>query len=494
LLIALSCKKEYSYEGSGIPTIPVEPPIGKGSWEFKEASLKYAGPVDTAFLTKEDRNRVLRITGKTPDGKQQLLFTIISPTPEIETKTYSTTQTEVKFLYQTSNKVIYSAVPYRNGDMYVTITEIDSKHVKGTFKGLVIDSVNKTREIVDGHFVAPLKVITGSGATGRVMLWAVTGCNGAVKVRVNNQPGEIRMFSSSAPLCGDEGTASYILSPGEYGWVAYCGIDSVVGKVLVKADSCSKVLVDFPFRPAPSTETKNDSCRVKSINSSGTFSYSINADFENDIARIITFPVDVYRGFVFSVRHYIEYTSNEVKVHDNEYFVKDASGKVIEHHGFLSPDNWNAQKVIIKYTYSGNHLLRATIHRLDQSMLREVNFSWNNGNLTKVRIDFLTSGTQTEYLYDYYSDKDVRGFPYIVKELPELLFYQSALNIGSTSKNAVKNFTWKSYDQMGRVITNQKYFIEGYVIDANNYVVALTMREGSSYSNITHFSFSYYCF
>jgi hypothetical protein len=496
IIIVFSCQKEIEWEGNGsVSEPPTEVPYPKGSWEFKE-SEHFTGPVDTAFLTKENANRVLTVNGHTSDGQHQLLIRVSSPTGSVEKKTYNTTKNQVKFLYKGVSDTVYYAIPYLDGDIYVTITEIDDKHVKGTFKGIAIDKVKKSRNIVDGKFDSPLKVASGTSQTGQVMLWAAEDCNGPIQVKVNNQGGEISIFSNIPPDCGEAGRATFTLRPGEYKWAAYCGGDSVTGKVHVKADSCSSIKVIFPFRPAPETTTNDDSCKVQSITGAGTFDATIFSEYEVGEVKSITFPVDVYNGYVFFIRQEVVYAGDTVKIWDNQYFLLDASGKPREYVGLLNPAKRQSQTVRNVYTYdNAGHLIKADIYKTpDNFFMRGVKINWGNNNIQSMMIEYPFVGWSTEIVFEYYTDKLVRGFPYLFKDIPELFYFQTALNFKGLTGNAVKSITTRSFDRAGEVVTEQKYLYENYVIDANKYVQQVTVRDPSWWQNITNYQFDYICF
>src|SRR5215216_5292575 len=113
LLLVLSCGKEFSFEGDGSNNQSSlgDTVIYKSTWEFKEGSSHYQGPVDTAFLTKESANEVLTINGKTISGSEKLTIVITSAST-IKKGSYATNQFQVKFLYISVDDTIFSARPY----------------------------------------------------------------------------------------------------------------------------------------------------------------------------------------------------------------------------------------------------------------------------------------------------------------------------------------------------------------------------------------------
>lgn len=497
LLLVLSCGKEFSSEGNGNgnQSSLEDTIIYKSTWEFKEGSSHYQGPVDTAFLTKENGNQVLTINGKTITGSEKLTIVLTSP-GAIKKGSYATNQFQVKFLYTTVDDTIFSARPYFGGDMLVTITEIDDRHVTGTFRGIALDRTKKDKEIIEGKFVSPLKKGSGSG-TGGVILWASESCNGPIKVKVNNLPGEITAFPFVTPDCGEAGSASFTLQQGSYRWVAYCTTDSISGIVNVAADSCSKIKIIFPFKPAPVTHTSDDSCVVETIRVRiGENTNVISAEFLSDRVETIYFDVDVYKKIFVYTKHYFEYAANTINILDGRHqFILDPAGRVLQYNGLLEPNVfWQAQKIISNYYYDKGYLYEVRVIKDDGTPFRTVKLDWENGNIKTIKADYLVGGGSDEIYVDYYADKNIKAFPYIFSDIPELFFFQSGINTGPSIKYAIKTRRMKSYDRYGKLISDNTWTYDNYIIDANNYIQSLSLHHSSPFDPGIHYSFTYHCF
>jgi hypothetical protein len=494
-LFLFACGKEYSHEGGPLTNQPSgDSVVHKSAWEFKESSILYKGPVDTAFLIWETGKQLLSISGKSTSGDQRISI-VISNAGSITAGTYATNQFQVKFFYTTAADTLYAARPYFGGNLSVTITEIDDHHVKGTFRGIALDKTIKSRDIVDGSFSSTLKKASAATATGAVLLWASENCNGPIKVKVNNIAGEITSFPFMTPDCGEAGSAGYSLKPGNYKWVAYCDKDSISGNVKVSADSCSKIKIEFPFTPAAVTYTK-DSCKIKSINATGVNHLLVNTEFLNNKINAIIFPVDVYAGMIFSIPHRLEVDGDTIMFADRKHkFVLDPSGKVIRYSGLLRADVWQSQKVTNNFTYgNGANLTQVNVIKDDGTPFRNLYIAWQNGNLTSIKIEYLASGSSNELLFDYYLNKEVAAFPFVFMDIPEMFFFQTGLNFGHSSKNAVKSMRQKSYDNTGKLVSDLTWAYERYIIDANNYVQQVRVHRIDRWDDITDYMFTYHCF
>ena len=496
-LIFWSCQKEYSYEGGEI----LQPgndsgTLVKSEWDFTANTSFYHGPVDTAYLTTEGVFTVLTLTGKSADGNESILIKLKTADPAFQKgKTYKTYLDQTKFIYQNETDTIYSAVLYSGGDLYVTISSIDENKVVATFEGQAINRDGNRTPIVDGHFSSPIKKGPQSN-NGYIMLWAKVLCNGPVRVTVNQQPGTIEKSFSSAPDCGEPGSATFNLHAGLYNWTAYCGTDSLTGKIDVTAAGCSKVFVDFPYRPAPITNTRKN-CKLSELsyedpaiiplNPKLTYNHVTNGYTGVDITDLKYFvaPAPII------VTHNVSYQGDTIFIDkDNQYvryFITDAMGRVILYHGSKDPTVFYPfpPQIIIKYTYDNQNQLvkRETFNPSNMNLVSELLFIWNNGNIVST-IEKSSAPQPTITNYTYYN-KQVNEMPFLNTDAFELLFYQSLVNFGNRSENLLKQKIIQTLNGPGI------FDYDGYIIDDNNYVLACRF-----YRNTKHvsFQFNYQCF
>jgi hypothetical protein len=501
-MLLWGCGKEYSYEGGGkLPPIDTinGGNIVKSEWRFTETEFKYAGPVDTAYLTQEGIAAVLTITGKTTDGRQNIYIKLKDITGKIQKgKTYKTTLDQVKFLYRQANETLYSAIPYKGGDVYVTVSDYDSTRIIGTFKGLVKDKNMRSLSVADGYFSSPLKKAPPGQVTGYAMLWATELCNGPIKVKVNNIDGGIEQAVFSAPDCGEAGGATYQLSPGAYNWVAYCGKDSVAGIVTVKANDCAKIQIKFPFKPAPVTYTEKELiCKISEVQFSGDLESDSDKSSNHVIAEYKGSNIDIFKYYVVPVPvifpHIVTYEPNTIVLalgqNWEKRFVTDAKGRIVQYSGpaditIMYPTDRNVK---IKYYYdSDGHLIkRELFDARSQALKVQSTYTWKNGNLIRSVENFPLLGHSKETEYEYY-DKEVKAMPFIDFNAFELVLFQPLFDIGVSSKNILKRITVYT---LGNATS---YDYDSYVIDDNGYVLSCRMYFYTG--NETNLNFNYKCF
>jgi len=494
-LIFWRCQKEYSYEG-GVNTFPGNggDPVLKSEWDFTASATLYHGPVDTAYLTKEGVFTVLTLTGKSAGGSEFIRIKLKTTDAAFQKgKTYKTFLDQAKFIYQNEIDTIYSAIPYKGGDLHVTISAIDSNKVIATFIGQALNATGRSNEITLGHFSSPIKKGTQSN-NGYVMLWANVLCNGSVKVKVNNQQGTIEKSFSSAPDCGEPGAATYNLPAGSYQWVAYCGTDSLQGMIDVAAGACDKLQIDFPYRPAPITKT-NQNCKLSEISYQSTGVLDPKLTYNN--------VVNIYNGarvnqltyfaapapVIFA--HTISYSGDTIFIDGDsqytKYFIVDAKGRVVLYYGSSDPTIFYPvpPEQIVKYSYDNqNQLIKRETFNSGNTNLFTTLFIWNNGNIISTSESSLASSQPTISNFQYYS-KQVRAMPFLYSTGFELFFYQSLINFGNPCKNLLKQKIIQT--------TNIPVVLDynSYIVDDNDYVLSCRVSVNTVYID---FQFNYQCF
>ncbi len=491
-----SCQKEYSYEG-GINPVPGNDSgyIVKSEWDFTANASLYHGPVDTAYLTKEGIFTVLTLTGKSASSIETIKIKLKTADAVFQKgKTYKTYLDQAKFIYQDETDTIYSAILYKGGDLYVTISDINSNKVIATFTGLALDATGKSAAITLGHFSSPIKKGIQSN-NGYVMLWANILCNGPVSVKVNNRQGTIEKSFSSAPDCGEAGTATYNLPAGSYQWAAYCGANSLTGMIDVSAGACSKLLIDFPYRPASVTNT-NKNCKLSGLSYRSTGQLDSKLSL-NDVlnvyngASIIALKYYVIPAPVI-ISHTISYKADTIFIdRDNQYtkyFTVDSKGRVVSYLGSSNPTVFYPfpPESIVKYSYDNQNQLikRETFNPGNNNLVSTTVYIWNNGNIVSTIETSLASTQPITSNFQYYS-KQVRTMPLLNSNGFELFFYQSLINFGNPCKNLLKQ-------KIVQTTTIPAVFdYNNYVIDDNDYVLSCGVSANTKHID---FQFSYQCF
>ncbi len=493
IALLIACKKEKSFESGGTNTLNTE-------WEFKENKV-YKGKVDTAFLDDFGTSiNTLFLTGTSSDGQELLAIQVIGLNSSAP-GTYRSPN--VLFTYLNSRTSLYESDLSAAGDFTLVVTKIDSVSISATFTGKVKDSSGASKTVTEGKFTAKLKnnvVNPPPVGSGGVVFWAKAGCTGAnpaILVKVNNtQTGTITSFVPTAPTaCGGSGNASFILPPGTYAWTAYCGsTDSTSGSVTIVANQC--VSQEVSFVPQPPTN-----CKISDI---GFYDLATNVPVAGihavynaggqvtNVQLIDSLSNQVINNFVLT------YSAGKIQIDNNQSFNLDGSGRVTEFRGFFDPTDNTSDKVIIKYTYDANgYMNKYTFEYADTpGVIRwQGIFEYTGGNLTKITENdpALPAAGKIETLYEYHTNV-AKNFLYFIPSF-EIIYFQSAINAGKSSQNAIKKETVKYTDGAGNVQTQVTNY-DTYVIDSgtNPYVRSFKITgDGNYYFTDVRIGLKYKC-
>ena len=380
------------------------------------------------------------------------------------------------------------------------ITKIDSVSVSGTFTGKVLDSLGAPKTIVDGKFSAKLHNPSNPPpvGNGQLTFWAKQSCaaGGNITVKLNNnQTGVITAFTANEPACGATGTASFTLPAGVYNWKANCGTsDSTSGVVTVQSNQCVKLEVVFA---APVDCTISDFA---------FYDYATNLAFGTirstyNASRVVTNIqfIDSINAMVIANWN-VSYSAGRVQLDANQYFLLDASSRIIEFHGYEDPSDNTTDETITKYTYDANGYMNGfTIAYADTpavTVWRGV-LVWTNGNLMKLTEDDPSTPGSIRYetTYDYYATT-VKNFIYTLP-LAEITLFQTAINAGKKSQNGLKSETLKYIDPSnGNVLDTDVTNYDNYVIDPapNQYVRSFRQMDAADPTTALRIVLSYRCF
>lgn len=433
-----SCQKEKSFETGGGGAV-------KTDWEFKEDKV-YKGKVDTAYIEDFGTSvKSLFLEGTSSDGKQTLSIQVIAFDPTAAAS-YSSPQVLFQFLSSTAS--LYANDPTSTGDFTVIITKIDATSVTGTFTGKVKDTANAVKTIVDGKFSAKLKNTSTNPQDGQLIFWAKSSCTSGGNINIklsNNQTGTITSFTPTEPNCGAAGSANFTLPAGNYTWKANCGSqDSTSGQITVVGNQCVKQEILFGVQAVTNCHI-TDYALYEFI--SNTPVYSARSTYTNNVVTNIKL-IDSLSMTVDNDFN-ITYPAGKVQINSDQYFVVDGTGRVTEFHGYDDPTSDTTPKVIIKYTYDASgYMSQYTLEDASapgQIVWKGI-FTWSNGNLIKVAENNPSDATAKKYetTYDYYTST-VKNFIYDFP-LPEITYFQTAINPGKNSLNAMKTETRKEID------------------------------------------------
>ena len=241
--VLFSCKKDYSDEDGKIPGIV------ETTWEFKANGQQYNGDMDSAYVQTAAGFSALSMIGSKPAGESgEIILQIIGS--DITTGTYSSP--DIFFQYSENGTIVYQTIPGQTSSFTITITEIDTAIVSGTFSGTVLDSQGNSHNITDGKFTVERTANFNPGPPPDVQLtvWAEEICfdGSSIEIKVSDQIGFISDATPFEPECGTQGTATFTLPQGIYTVTAICGADTLMYDVNL-VTSCTKLLIDFVNPP-----------------------------------------------------------------------------------------------------------------------------------------------------------------------------------------------------------------------------------------------------
>lgn len=473
LFFVLSCQKDLSFEDDG------SGPLGSAQWEFKEGALKFKGSVDTAYIdTIAAGLYALNVDGTSDSGTQQITLQVIAP--EIKVGTYKTPQ--VIFAYDQGGSTLYYNDPLAANDFTINVTAINSTSVTGTFSGKVYNQVDSPKVITDGRFTATLKTVVTpppppTGDSGQVTIWAAAACSGGtgpITVKISDKSGSISTFTAAEPAaCGAAGSASFKLPVGNYTWKAYCGGDSTSGNVDVTKNGCVKA------------ECKFLACKIEKIWETSLVDGKAEFSYISTYTAALVSNVTVWDsagsdfGGVFPITRP---TGTKVQVDANQYFNLDATGKITEFHGFDDITSDTTAKVTIKYTFNAAGQMTKRAYQSDSMpgfdfLVTEYTYTGSNLTRALIKIDTGTGKLNlADITYTYDLTKTIKNHPTLHPFATELFFFQTAVNVGTTSVNPLTQVVSKIYDitkgTLGGTFTGT---FTNYVIDANNYVTSFNV-------------------
>lgn len=485
-----ACQKEESLEhASNLVT--------SSPWEFKDSVTQFRGMMDTAYLTTAGPLTSLVLAGSTADGQGELFIQLFSTTP-IGKASYS--NPNVLFSYIVGGSLYFENDPTTAGKFTVTITAMDSIAVEGIFSGEVLDVLGSKRTIREGKFKAYFQRATippPPGGNGQLMLWSKEGCNGttAIRVKVNGQEKSITSFQTDEPICGAGGTALYVLPAGQYTWEAICGTDTIRGSAGIVAGAC--IRAEVILQPVLGTN-----CKLKDYLAydpgTNTMLFGTKSFFnaENKVNRLQIIDPDPAIG---TLEYNLVYEPSKIIVQEGQqYFELDGLGRVKTFHGFAQPKNPASYRVVYAYTYDvAGRMTRATValEANPAQPIYESLHTWTNGNLTKVVFKQIGSmNERTEIDYEYDQTKQTSNFLLFFAN-EELRMFQTAINAGLNSVNAVTKSTVRDYDAAGAVTPYPVAAFSNYSIDANKKVNSFSISDGASvYAGDVNYKLTYHCY
>jgi len=487
LLFILSCNKEKSLEIGGA--------LGGAAWEFKESGVDFKGKMDSAYIETSGTLEALFLEGTSNDGSGTFLIQIVAP--DITTGTF--TSPNLLFQYIVGGNVYYESDPANTGQFTITITNMDSVSISGTFSGEVIDALGAKKTITNGRFSGKLANNNNPPpppGDGQLMFWAEQLCPGGgnILIKIQGQQANITAASATEPTCGTAtGNALFTFPAGNYAFKAFCGTDSTEGVITVVVGGCTSVKITFSGPPT------GNQCRIRDIayydRVTGTAEGAITSFFNtsNQVNRVQLY--DSVAGTVDN-NFNISYPPARVQVDPNQYFTLDPSQRVKEWHGKIDPTDNASQSVVVTYQYDALGYMTKALIALAAApsvTVLDVTYQWTSGNLTKVVISEMATGARTEIEYQYDLSKQARNF---LAFLPnsEIIIFQSAINYGKNSTNVPIKSIIKDYDASNTLLNTDTSDFINYIIDANGYIKSFEITgDDSVYGSDTKYVISYKC-
>jgi hypothetical protein len=225
--------------------------------------------------------------------------------------------------------------------------------------------------------------------------------------------------------------------------------------------------------------TPESTCVLAKINETvattgvSTFTYISSFDTDHRVARIEV--VDSSRTAIYG-NFAVSYPTGRIQIGTDQYFVKNADGRISEFHGFEDPENRIGSKVLIKYTYNtaGQLTLRTQAYdSIPTINVLQMKFTYASNNLTRETVEFFNGTGYTTYAQiDYTSDasKTVKNFMYVYAASPELITFQTAINAGLKNSNAVSKVVVNITDPTTGTKTVTTSNFTNYIIDSKSYV------------------------
>jgi hypothetical protein len=193
----------------------------------------------------------------------------------------------------------------------------------------------------------------------------------------------------------------------------------------------------------------------------------------------------------------LTYTANRISIDANQYFDLDASGRIMQFNGYIDADaDGGYPQVIINYSYDANGYMSKATYALPAApaaVFQEINYTWTNGNLTRVVVAPPGSQERIELLYEYDMTKAPKEFMCFFPNY-EVVYLQSAINYGKNSTNLPIKSTALTYGATGAEEDKaESVFTSFGIID--NYVRSFEIvGEGSILPGDTRYVLNYKCF
>ncbi len=174
------------------------------------------------------------------------------------------------------------------------------------------------------------------------------------------------------------------------------------------------------------------------------------------------------------------YFQDSIALSANQYFKKDASGKIVRFAGYEDPYDNTSFFFINDYIYDNNGKLitkNTSTPTLPNTIALQTTYSYTGNNITKIiRKLPLLNKTETEIDIEYYTGGQPKNYINFLPDCNELKPYIAALDMGQKPDNTVKKVTIKVYDIfLGTVLSTTVTEFSRYTFSSDGYILSVDM-------------------
>jgi hypothetical protein len=174
------------------------------------------------------------------------------------------------------------------------------------------------------------------------------------------------------------------------------------------------------------------------------------------------------------------YIQDSIALSANQYFIKDASGKIIKFAGYEDPYDNTSFFFINKYIYDNNGKLttkNTTTPALPNTIGFQTTYTYSGNNITNIVKKLpLLNATETEITIEYYTGSQPKNFINFLPDCNELRTYIAALDMGQKPDNTVKKVTKKEYDIfLGTLLSTSVTEFSRYTFSSDGYILSVDM-------------------
>lgn len=173
------------------------------------------------------------------------------------------------------------------------------------------------------------------------------------------------------------------------------------------------------------------------------------------------------------------YSNDTMRINENEYFILDAQGRVIEFYTLEDPFNNTSDHYRYTYQYNAGGQLVSKSWFLPENNstipLFTFKYEWLNGNLTRLKVNegYGEKRLALSAELQYNTSITVKNFLYFLPESYELAPYIFSVNMGMKSKNLLEKIVVTIFDADGNAIHVYRTEYTEYKFSEDLYVTEL---------------------